>query len=488
MSMYYEINNDNLILQKNSRPLILSYPFHANPTVFPLICQAWIEKVNESGVSATYNPHYSKESFVCSYHFHLSFRNNVFGLLLSFWWEIKPQADNQTIEVYLMAGQDLEHEDQIELDRSDIEYLNRNLNDILSSVHAKTSAEPKTAWILYFIEGPMQNTQTTDKDTHRILHTRRLSNNKLLTPVALSFTSVLPEQIHVGTIDMLMEIIIILEVLLENTLKLETPILVNANSKGSLIYDTCPDDAMVSNLIPDSTLVPCCNGIPIDISKWAPAIIDIVESECLRRPENRTIMNALNAFHDGLHSESNAPMLAGIAFFATLASFTQKETCDGTVLCTKCGKRDPHEKTGEVNRVISKLEKAFGDIEWSKEVYRKNLKLFHTHYRSAFVHSAVTRFNTINPAKLDQPLWPTENSLIHPHTLGLESLINVRNLARLLVVNKLVEWDKRFLELYDTMKTNYNKPSYFHLGFTKTIGANKAIRLTMPTPIKYQAK
>jgi hypothetical protein len=443
------------VIKKGTAHHLWRGEIHAASEVVTSLCQAWTDEATTKGISAVYDPHHSSTSCTCSYHFDLPFKEHAFGLLLSFWWEIRSGSDCHTLDAFLMAGQDIENADEIILQPCELDEVMRCCNTIVDNIQASLTAEPKLHWSLFCLGGAFQNEKAANAGEHRVFRTRLAADGTRLTPVALAYPGARAFQSHLGAVSLRVELVALLEILVQNPVKVTPVPQSNRGAGDPIVFDACPTDDQVDELIPGATIH---DTLPINITEWAAAVVRVVESGKMRERANRQIANAIYAFRDGQRARRTAPTLAGIALFASLASFARQRVCDGVVTCSNCGKIAPHATTGEVNRVIAYLDTVLEGIEWPREDLRRVLKHYHTTNRSAFVHAASLQFSPADDQLAETPLYPVSSGIVHPDVLALESLQTVWQVARFVLLKELSAWDVAFQDAFDEARKGI-KPS-----------------------------
>ena len=444
------------------------------------MCQAWEEQVSQKGIQASYDPHHSTDSCCCGYHFGLPLRGHDFGLLLSFWWRITPGDTVHHIEIYLIAGQDMADVDEIVLTGEECEAVQKFIDDVTDSVVTSLTRTPAKRWILYGLKGNFAVFRTLG-DGHCVFRTRRNpTTHDIITVVAIGSEASSPFQNRICGYHLRVELTALLDVVLRTPVKVVTLKAPGEDKQSFPVFDRRPTEDDISTLLPDSAIEEEAISQLRNATDWMEAFLTLIASGKLREPDQQALANAIYAFRDGMRTSSYAPTLAGIAYFASLASFTDREYCEGNVTCSKCELHSRHELTGEVNRVIKALDRILAGRDWPKESVCKVLKRFHADYRSAFVHSATLRMTPTDAEKVETPHWPSVDDPVHPDIRAQEAIMTVECLARIAILDALATHDHRLREVSEKAKTEAKVAETALIATMHWRWAGKTLRMMLP--------
>jgi len=447
------------------------------------MCQAWEEQVSQKGIQASYDPHHSTDSCCCGYHFGLPLRGHDFGLLLSFWWRITPGDTVHHIEIYLIAGQDMADVDEIVLTGEECEAVQKFIDDVTDSVVTSLTRTPAKRWILYGLKGNFAVFRTLG-DGHCVFRTRRNpTTHDIITVVAIGSEASSPFQNRICGYHLRVELTALLDVVLRTPVKVVTLKAPGEDKQSFPVFDRRPTEDDISTLLPDSAIEEEAISQLRNATDWMEAFLTLIASGKLREPDQQALANAIYAFRDGIRTSSYAPTLAGIAYFASLASFTTRELCEGNVTCSKCGKLPQHDLTGEANRVIAVLNRILGGRDWPRESVRKLLKEFHTKYRSAFVHGAALRMTPTDAERVETPHWPSVDDSVHPDIRAQEAIMTVESLARIAILDALATFDHRLHEVSEKAKAEAKVAETALLATIHFPSAGKTLRMVLRAPV-----
>jgi len=229
------------------------------------------------------------------------------------------------------------------------------------------------------------------------------------------------------------------------------------------VFPEVPSDEQVDCCVPEAIrrgAAECAQDR--DFGRFVPDALACVSSGFAGEDEPR-LRNALLAYHSGMNARDSHLALAGIGFFAALASFaSREEACPGTPECAECKREVRHLKTGgEVERVVEFLETgplAGWGFDFSK--IRRLLKRFHGQQRSAFVHAAQIWPGALPGHPLSYPMCPTKAKLRDPAGDMVDQAKVVQALARVALLWKLAPDHPSFSELLTTLTPNVVTRTY----------------------------
>ena len=446
----------------------------------PGFCEAFCDVISDVGLCSAYEPHYMADKCLCNYAWHIRHGGQEHGLLVVVWVPIGNEGIAD-LRVFVSAGQGLEAEDEIILEASDFDRLKHSIEAILDRVQLLRQGHCETWHVCWFLEGICLVTRSVREGPLSIFPSCRV-DGKTITPFVVLFKAVNRSLARSRSSRYILLVRSILEVLSQNSWTFHRPEQANGDE---CTFAVEPDqDRVYSLLVHHESVTDDERRLSFHADEYVQAGMRLAISGHL--DADPLLLNSLLAFADAMDVERKHPVLACIAYFASLSSMATDQSCDGEVSCSKCGELRGfrHKRWGEAILVTKFLEGSiFKGRDWPAEDVRKCLQDFHRNMRSAFVHQARPVLDRGREEQYSGPLWPSEESLLHEETHHVEVLYNVKTLASLAILYHLSKYDDVFsaklqAEIADFKLLQFSTCARFRVGPI-------SVRLGIPRPAEF---
>jgi len=414
----------------------------------PRWCEALSDAVlaQEHGLCSGYEPHYSEDKCICHHHWHLDYQGQPHGLLVSLWMKIGPSSLTELM-AFVSAGQGIHTEDDIVMNATDLDRVVMSLETVFARQSDVLAGHCDPHYVCWFLEGLARFEEVHSEGGITILPSCSVEGS-LVTPLVIEVRALNSKIARDRSFRDMSLIRALFELVSGNLWSTHKP--PKTSGDDPYVLNTAPEQCQLRQMLGAQDISSKQKEFQFLGDQYAKAALKMVTSEYLDKTPD--LLNSLLAYTEGQQVGRIHPVLAGIAYFASVSSLAKDASCKGDVTCSKCGLlRDfRHKPEGEVNQVIRFLsDTVFKGRNWPSEDVRKCLQAFHRTQRSAFVHQAHRVFADLSQERYCGPLWPSVGSTVHEEIIAREVLSNVRQMARLLLLYQLKMRDDAFSAIFE---------------------------------------